>query len=85
VFNFFRVQLKLILEHGRKSKLELESNSNKILPVNCKFIRGSTPTLTENLKLEYLKSGFKCKKEIYNHRQKFFCIVLLFFEYSSSL
>jgi len=30
-----------------KSKLELESNSNEILPVNCKFIRDSTPILSD--------------------------------------
>jgi len=27
-----------------KSKLELESNSNETSSVNCKFIRGFTPT-----------------------------------------
>jgi len=28
--------------NGRILKLELESNSSEILPVNCKFFRGST-------------------------------------------
>jgi len=30
------------LQPYSKSRLELESNSNEILPVNCKFIRCST-------------------------------------------
>jgi len=30
-----------------KSKLELESNSSKTLPINCKFIRDFMPTLTD--------------------------------------
>jgi len=30
------------------------------------------------LKLEYLKSGCKCKTERYKHRQKIFCITLEF-------
>jgi len=46
-----------------KSKLELESNLSKILSVNCKFIRNSTLTQSDKLKLEYLKLGFKCKTE----------------------
>jgi len=36
------------------------------------------------LEFEYLKFGFKCKKERYKHKRKFFCILELFFFESSS-
>jgi len=41
-----------------KSKLEPKSNSNEILPVNCKFICYSTQFKLTKLKLEVLKSDF---------------------------
>jgi len=47
-----------------KSKLELKSNSNEILPVNCKFICDSAPTYTDKTKLEVLKFDFQRKKDM---------------------
>jgi len=70
-----------ILRPYSKSKLELESNSSEILPVNCKFFWGSSPLNLTKLKFEYLKSDFRCKKERCNdfrckkkckERRKFF-------------
>jgi len=46
-----------------QKQLKLESNLSKILPVNCKFIRGFTPLNLTNLTLEYLKFDFTCKIE----------------------
>jgi len=52
-----------------KSKLELKSNSNEILPVNCKFTCDSILQLKlTKLKLEVLKSDFQRKNERYEHR-----------------
>jgi len=38
------LNLDTVLRPYSKSKFELESNFSEILPVNCKFIRDSTPT-----------------------------------------
>jgi len=57
------IRSELVVGPYYKSKLELKSSLSNIslLPVNCKFICGSIPTLTE----EVLKSNFQCKKEGY--------------------
>jgi len=48
----------------RKIKRELKSNLNKILPVNCKVVRNSTPSSSDKTQTGlYLKSGFKYKKD----------------------
>jgi len=55
-----------------KVNLSLELNLNEILPVNDRFICCLPQINLTKIKLEYLKFGFLCKKERYEHRRKIF-------------
>jgi len=51
----------------------MESNLSEILSFNIASLSAILPQFyLTKLKLEYLKSGFKCKKEWYKHRRIFF-------------
>jgi len=57
-----------------KSKFQLESNSSEILPVNCKFIRGYTPTWTGKTQTWVPKVRLKVWKEKHTTDEKIFCV-----------
>jgi len=64
VIKFEKLQLLIICEGLPVVflKLELEFNLSEILPVNCKFIRCSTPAYSDKTQTQVPEVWLKCKK-----------------------
>jgi len=80
------VKVFLVRRQYSKSKLELESNFSGILPVHCKFIRGSTLTKFDKGQTR-VPEVWQCKKKKDTNTNEFFLrhTSSTFFEFSSSM